>query len=99
MIVAVRQFKEPIVDLKVVGDWVVVGLKTEILVFFFDSPGGLNDELKYSTGLFIPETKLTKRGLMDVVVSPQGDALVVYPDKKNANFLSVSVFEKSSKQV
>lgn len=36
-IYAERPLPDKIVDLKVVGDWVVVGLPTEVLVFYFDN--------------------------------------------------------------
>jgi hypothetical protein len=56
--------------LKVVGDWVAVGLSTEIKIFYFDSENGLESEIKLKTGPDTLFTKLPKRGLMDLSVIP-----------------------------
>lgn len=72
--------------MKVVGDWVAVGLSSEIKTFYFDSEHGLEDEIKLKTGPDTLFTKLPKRGLMDLFVNPKTQqALIVYPYHSPAN--------------
>lgn len=85
--------------MKVVGDWVAVGLSTEIKIFYFDSENGLESEIKLKTGPDTLFTKLLKRGLMDLSVIPQTQqALIVYPYYSPANpacdnFLRFTLFD------
>lgn len=63
-IIGTKDFKSPIVDLKMAGDWVVVCLKEEVYVFNFDSEEGLDKEVDFVYP--IPPTNLDRLGLVDI---------------------------------
>jgi hypothetical protein len=88
MKVAERVFLKPIVDLKVVGDWVAVAQEDKVVIFNFAKdlckdyvPGGI-------------ETKINRRGAMDLfeVKDKLGVKIVVpYPNKNGfAQIIDIS---------
>lgn len=90
VIVAEREFESSIFDLKVVGDWVAVGLTSQVFVFNFDTKDGLNNDLKYFSGKPLPEAILFKRGVMDLHVDTTNkEAIIVYPDGEKPNWIRV----------
>ena len=89
-IIAERQFESSIFDLKVVGDWVAVGLTSQVFVFNFETKEGLNNDIKYFSGKPLPPAILFKRGVMDLHVNPTNrEAIVVYPDEDKPNWIRV----------
>lgn len=76
-----------------VGDWVAVGFKEEIKLFYFDSKFGLEREVKLIEGPTTLKTKLFKRGLFDLTVSSEDQALVAYPYHTCDYFLRFALFD------
>ena len=63
-VIGIKDFKTPIIDLKVAGDWVVVCLQEKVIVFNFDSDEGLDKEVDIVTP--IPATNIDRHGLVDI---------------------------------
>jgi hypothetical protein len=92
------KFESKIIDLKVVGDWVMVGLFDKIYVFYFDDKEyGINCERSMNIYSVLPSTRLNSRGLIDLHVDLQRNKVfVVFPiaeeGKNTVSRLCVAIY-------
>lgn len=85
-------FSGPIVDLMVVGCWVIVALNQKLFVFNYEAESGLNFAIAEE------ETLINKRGLVDAKLTKDG-VIVILPDKANCKVIRVDANNVQTKRI